>query len=67
MFFSLWSGLKQRGLAVLQRVGEQVRAWTKPIAQTAVVGVVHDLLRSKTELVLENALMRQQLTVLDRR
>jgi len=66
MFFSLWSALKQRGLAVLQRVGEQVRAWTKPIAQTAVDGVVYDLLRSKTELVLENALLRQQLTVLDR-
>src|SRR5258706_16467016 len=66
MFFSLWSALKHRGLAVLQRVREQVRAWTKPIAQTVVVGVVHDLPRSKTELVLENALLRQQLTVLDR-
>ena len=66
MFFSLWSALKHRGLAILQRVRDQVRAWTKPVARTAGVGVASDLLRSKAELVLENALLRQQLTVLDR-
>jgi putative transposase len=66
MLFSLWSALIQRGLAILQRVREQVRAWTKPVAQTAGVGVANDLLRSKAELILENALLRQQLTVLDR-
>jgi hypothetical protein len=65
MFFSLWSAFKQRGLAVLQRVREQVRAWAKPIAQTPGVGIVHDGLKSKADLVLENALLRQQLTVLD--
>src|SRR3954468_10826481 len=65
MFFSLWSALKQRGLAILQQVREQVRAWTKPIAQTLGVGVASDLLRSKAELILENVLLRQQLTVLD--
>src|SRR5690348_5994686 len=66
MFFSLWSALKQGGRVVLQRVQDHIRAWTKPIAHKVVVGVVTDALRSKTELVLENALLRQQLTVLDR-
>src|SRR4051812_2745866 len=66
MLFSLWSALIQRGLAILQRVREKVRAWTKPVAQTTGVGVAKDLLRSKAELILENALLRQQLTVLDR-
>src|SRR4051812_6901604 len=66
MFFSLWSALKQRGLAILQWVREQVRAWTKPVVQRAGVGVAKDLLQSRAELILENALLRQQLTVLDR-
>ena len=66
MIFSLLSALKQRGLAILQRVREQVRAWTNAVAQTPGVGVVHDVLRSKADLVPENALLRQQLTVLDR-
>jgi putative transposase len=66
MFLRLWAAFKQRGLAVLQRVQEQVRAWTKPIARTMVVGIVSDLMRSKADLVLESALLRQQLTVLDR-
>src|SRR5258708_6807240 len=66
MFFSLWSALKQRVLVALRRVQEQVRVWTKPVTQTVGGGVANDLLRSKAELVLENALLRQQLTVLDR-
>src|SRR5690349_6778902 len=66
MFFSLWSDLKKRGHAVWQRVQDQISAWTKPVAPRVAVGVVSDVLRSKADLVLENALLRQQLTVLDR-
>lgn len=66
MFFAQWSALKQRALAIWQRVQEEVKRWTKPVTQTVVVGAMTDLMRSKTDLVLENALLRQQLSVLAR-
>jgi transposase InsO family protein len=44
----------------------KLRAWTKPCTQTPLVGAVTDLARSKSSLILENALLRQQLIVLKR-
>jgi hypothetical protein len=44
----------------------KLRAWTKPGTQTPLVGAVTDLARSKGDLILENALLRQQLIVLQR-
>jgi hypothetical protein len=58
MFFAPWSALKQHVLAIWKRVQEEMKRWTKPIAQTVVVGAITDLTRSKTDLVLENALLR---------
>lgn len=66
MFFPLWSAPKQRGLALLQQVQDRITTWAKPARETVVIGVVSDLTRSKVELVLENALLRQQLSVLSR-
>lgn len=66
MFFRLGSVVKQRGLALLQRLKNRIKAWTKPVGQTVVGGAVSDLKRSKAELIMENVLLRQQLTVLDR-
>jgi putative transposase len=43
-----------------------LRQWTKPSNDTPVLDAVLDLTRSKPELVLENALLRQQLIVLKR-
>jgi hypothetical protein len=43
-----------------------VRAWTKPDGHGMRGGAVADMTRSKTELMLENALLRQQLMVLKR-
>ena len=40
--------------------------WTKPLTFSLAGGVATDLVRSKRELVLENALLRQQLIVLNR-
>src|SRR5205814_8587980 len=41
--------------------------WTKPDTATSLlVGTLTDLARSKTELVAENALLRQQLSILSR-
>jgi putative transposase len=58
--------LKQRGIAFVKQVREQVKAWLKPATQTVVLGTVTDLSRSKADLILENALLRQQPTVLKR-
>jgi putative transposase len=40
--------------------------WTKPSTPSLMVGTVTDLARSKSELVAENALLRQQLIILRR-
>ncbi|HLY26748.1 MAG TPA: hypothetical protein VKQ72_10440, partial [Aggregatilineales bacterium] len=66
MFFPVWSAVEQRGLALLQQVQDRITTWSKPAGETVLIGVVSDLARSKAELVLENALLRQQLTVLSR-
>jgi hypothetical protein len=46
-----------------QYVINNLRAWTTPYAQMVIIGVVTDVSRSKRELMLENALLRQQLIV----
>ncbi len=40
--------------------------WTKPNAQSPVLGTIADLTRSKPQLVAENLLLRQQLSILNR-
>jgi putative transposase len=44
----------------------QLRAWTKPVTETLLVGTVTDVTRSRQDLVIENAVLRQQLLVLKR-
>ncbi len=61
------SGVVKRGWkAVWLRLIEWLREWTKPDNHGLVGGAVADATRSKSELMLENALLRQQLIVLDR-
>ena len=50
----------------LERVEEKVKAWTKPTTERQIVGIGSDLMRSKSELVAENAYLRQQVIVLRR-
>jgi hypothetical protein len=45
---------------------EQVRKWTKPDNHGLIGGAVADATRNKAELMLENALLRQQLSVVSR-
>ena len=52
--------------ALGQAVKQRLRQWTKPDNHTLVLNAALDLTRSKAELVLENALLRQQLIVLQR-
>ena len=60
-------GFVKRGLkAIGSRVVERLREWTRPNNHSLVGGAVADATRSKSELMLENALLRQQLIVLDR-
>ena len=51
--------------AAVKRVGQAIRRAVKP-STGLVAGLVFDLTRSRTELLAENALLRQQLIVLRR-
>lgn len=68
------SGLNIRGVVDsvvggVNNVHRQLRNWTRPnLTQGAtLIGASGDLGRSKTELVLENALLRHELAVLNRK
>jgi hypothetical protein len=50
----------------LQSLHHRFVAWTKPDTTSLMPGMLTDLTRSKSELVAENALLRQQLIILRR-
>ena len=66
MNFPLLSFVRHSTDALCQAVKRRLRQWTKPDNHTLVLNAAVDLTRSKSELVLENALLRQQLIVLQR-
>jgi len=66
MDFSLFSLVRQGIRSLCQAVRQLLRRWTKPNNDAPVLNTALDLTRSRTELVLENALLRQQLIVLNR-
>jgi hypothetical protein len=47
-------------------VNRRLRQWTKPINDTLLLSIALDITRSRLELVLENALLRQQIIILER-
>jgi hypothetical protein len=49
-----------------QQFQAKVLRWTQPTKVSLVVGTIADLPRSRTQLMLENMLLRQQLIVLQR-
>ena len=54
-------GFVKRGLkAIGLRAVDKLREWTRPNNNSLVSGAVADATRSKSELMLENALLRQQ-------
>ena len=61
------SFLHQRVHSLHQAVKQWLRQWTKPDNHALALNAGLDLTRCKSELVLENALLRQQLLVLERR
>jgi hypothetical protein len=58
----LWSALRKG----VEKAEACFKRWTKPAACTLLEGVAADLFRTKSELVAENALLRQQLIVVER-
>ncbi len=59
---SLWQALYY----VVDRVEARWKSWTKPAAYALLEATTVDLIRTKPELIAENALLRQQLIVLKR-
>ncbi|MBV5347456.1 helix-turn-helix domain-containing protein [bacterium] len=51
---------------ILRWLQERIKHWTKPATSVLIIGALSDLTRSRTDLVVENALLRQQLIVLNR-
>ncbi len=51
---------------ILRWLQERIKLWTKPATSVLIIGVLSDLTRSHTDLVVENALLRQQLIMLKR-
>jgi len=51
---------------ILLWLQERVKRWIKPATSILIIGALSDLTRSRTDLVVENALLRQQLIVLNR-
>ena len=45
---------------------ECIKHWTKPATSVLIIGLLSDLTRSRADLAVENALLRQQLIVLKR-
>ena len=63
MLARLLRRVRDTGRAALSGLRRRVLAATRPAAAIPLAGVLADLQRSKSELVAENALLRQQLLV----
>ena len=66
MFVTLVNRVKQAIASSVHTLRKQVSAWTKPPTSSVAVGSLRDLVRTKPQLITENALLRQQLIVLNR-
>ena len=49
-----------------RRAKQHLKQWTKPVTATLVTGTLSDITRSRTDLIAENLMLRQQLIVLNR-
>jgi putative transposase len=64
--FRLVITIKQRVCLSFHALQKRFLWWVKPPTTSLVLGTLTDLLRGKSELIAENALLRQQLTILHR-
>ena len=51
---------------ILLWVENHIKLWSKPAIPVLISGLFTDLARSRTDLILENALLRHQVIVLNR-
>ncbi|MEO8354809.1 MAG: hypothetical protein ABI621_02750 [Chloroflexota bacterium] len=51
---------------ILLWIQERLKRWTKPATLSLIPGLLSDLTRSRSDLMVENAMLRQQLIVLNR-
>ncbi len=66
MLIQLLSRPRQLVTTGVQQLLDQLRSWSKPPRLSRTVGLIYDLVRTKPQLVLENAWLRQQRIVLNR-
>jgi putative transposase len=66
MFASLLLRIKQLGKFCSHTLPQCLSRWTKPASPGLIAGTATDLIRSKPQLLAENALLRQQVLVLRR-
>ncbi len=66
MAFRLVITIKQRVCLGFHALQKRFLRWVKPPTTSLVLGTLTDLLRGKSELIAENALLRQQLIILHR-
>ena len=66
MFANLMNRAKQVITTGMQMLRKQIASRTKPTNSSLVRGSLGDLVRTKPQLIAENALLRQQLIVLNR-
>jgi putative transposase len=57
--YPLWASL-------VYRIQQKMKGWAKPTTVSLAIGAITDLSRSRADLLVENALLRQQLIVLRR-
>jgi putative transposase len=63
---ALLIALERRIQRSFSRVQQRLLQWTRPTNRSLFVGTLNDLARPRTELIAENALLRQQLVILHR-
>ena len=62
----VFTSIKQRLCFSLLALSERFSRWIKPPTTSLLLGMLADLARRKSELIAENALLRQQLIILSR-
>jgi RNase P subunit RPR2 len=63
---NLLISLKRHILARSHSLRQRLLQWTSPLSRSLLGGTLSDLARPKAELIAENALLRQQLIILQR-
>ena len=67
MFFKrLAQQIKSCVVRVVRKIEQRFKQWTQPNTESLVMGTLADVTRGKGELIAENALLRQQVIILQR-